>query len=439
MSNDDPIRAGIDAFLDWATERGHLQAFQEITQEFMEVCEEVTGMDFEDVATVMGEGALAPVFGMILESYVSIEYESGFLIDGFLEETQALLPLEKEYLRALGRSVPSLYEVVDVVPKSHLVLRDQFGSGELESIREEELSQTLVQWDWIFARIVRMGEEGHLSGCTILMESVDREEFEELVRDMATRHVKKMPKALRKSPGVGARALRVALRSAPALAAAFWIGARLERSAPPRLTVTGGDPMCPTALEYSTVEGPSAVAAVLDAAPDFVKTFPGSWLWTLEEEESPAVIRAFVKLDGDRLFVASMSAERADECTAHFRDLFGLMLQLERRWEGPIAEIMAVAAPSDLESDELLEPEVLEAATAELMERHYRGTLDEPVPMLGHRSPRELVKTAVGRERVAAWLKYLEHEQGIHAIPAGNPPFDFLPLWEELGIADLRR
>ncbi len=55
-------------------------------------------------------------------------------------------------------------------------------------------------------------------------------------------------------------------------------------------------------------------------------------------------------------------------------------------------------------------PEIEEQAVHELMDRQYRKTLDQPVGMLGDKSPRQAVKTAAGRRKVADWHKYLENQ-----------------------------
>jgi hypothetical protein len=74
------------------------------------------------------------------------------------------------------------------------------------------------------------------------------------------------------------------------------------------------------------------------------------------------------------------------------------------------------------------------------LERHYRGLLDEPIPVLGNKSPRDAVKTAKGRTKVIDWLKTLEnhtaHMAG-HNDEMAN--YDFSWLWTELGVTELRR
>ena len=74
------------------------------------------------------------------------------------------------------------------------------------------------------------------------------------------------------------------------------------------------------------------------------------------------------------------------------------------------------------------------------MDRHYRDTLDQPVPALGNKSPRAAVKTASGRAKVADWLKMMENrtaKAGKSDSAMASYRFDW--MWTELGIAELRR
>jgi len=43
------------------------------------------------------------------------------------------------------------------------------------------------------------------------------------------------------------------------------------------------------------------------------------------------------------------------------------------------------------------------------MDKHYREALDAPLPALGGKSPRQAVRSAVGRAQVIEWLKLLEN------------------------------
>jgi hypothetical protein len=74
------------------------------------------------------------------------------------------------------------------------------------------------------------------------------------------------------------------------------------------------------------------------------------------------------------------------------------------------------------------------------LDRHYRDLLDQPIPVLGNKSPRAAVKTPKGRAKVVDWLKTLEN----HTVKfAGSndemASYNFNWLWMELGVNELRR
>jgi len=76
-------------------------------------------------------------------------------------------------------------------------------------------------------------------------------------------------------------------------------------------------------------------------------------------------------------------------------------------------------------------PEVEKALIAAMMERHYAGWPDIPLPALKGRTPRDAVKSAAGRREVDALLRTMEYQS------AGGPlamMFDFGTLRRELGL-----
>jgi len=78
------------------------------------------------------------------------------------------------------------------------------------------------------------------------------------------------------------------------------------------------------------------------------------------------------------------------------------------------------------------------AAMAEAINRvkevHYRRTLDEPVPMLGNRTPRECARTKAGRKRLANWIKDIENSELRQAADRDATPYDVTWMWRELGV-----
>ena len=75
----------------------------------------------------------------------------------------------------------------------------------------------------------------------------------------------------------------------------------------------------------------------------------------------------------------------------------------------------------------------------DVLERHYRGVLEQPVPALGDVSPRESARTPEGRKRLVGWLKGLENANAQHEPGSAIASYDVSWMWEELGVSDLRR
>ncbi len=76
--------------------------------------------------------------------------------------------------------------------------------------------------------------------------------------------------------------------------------------------------------------------------------------------------------------------------------------------------------------------------THEFLDQHYRDTLDQPVPSLGGKSPRQSVRSAAGKKAVVAWLKLLENRTAGQRNPH-LAEYDFSWMWEELALEALRR
>ncbi len=83
-------------------------------------------------------------------------------------------------------------------------------------------------------------------------------------------------------------------------------------------------------------------------------------------------------------------------------------------------------------------PADLRAAVHEVLDRQYRKTLGEPVPMLGGKSPRQAARSTQGRRAVANWLKSLEQASARCAVDDPMRDYDFGWMWKELDVADLR-
>lgn len=122
-----------------------------------------------------------------------------------------------------------------------------------------------------------------------------------------------------------------------------------------------------------------------------------------------------LRLNAGRLVVEVNSARRRDRIAKEIAKRLGkaatlvettvtdVMKEMEtRRTQGPEAGETALAGSPSLERT----PEI-EALEAEIARKHWDAWIDTRVPALGNRTPRQVARTPLGRERLAALLSDL--------------------------------
>ncbi|MCJ2068963.1 hypothetical protein MKK75_09135 [Methylobacterium sp. J-030] len=105
-----------------------------------------------------------------------------------------------------------------------------------------------------------------------------------------------------------------------------------------------------------------------------------------------------------------------------------------------VEQMMLSSAARSISPAEELPPDLQTSFVHEGLSSHYCAALDQPVDMLGGKTPRASVRTQAGRDKVAAWLMFLATESRRGRTPDDSmASYDFAWMWTELGITDLRR
>lgn len=179
---------------------------------------------------------------------------------------------------------------------------------------------------------------------------------------------------------------------------------------------------------WSTAPSPAAAKA-----PNGAETFTSTF-------EDGSVSMGHVELEGKAVKLETNSPQRALQGQALLGPVIGRFVGEPVVKSQTMAEMKASRPADDGPAPSSgLSPAEERAIVHETLERHYRGLLDQPVPMLGNVSPRKAAKTKKGREKLVGWLKLIENSA---ARQEGNPSmsgYDVCWMWEELGVADLRR
>jgi hypothetical protein len=252
------------------------------------------------------------------------------------------------------------------------------------------------------------------------------------------------------------------LRASAFLFTNIWLDDRLQRTLNPTLPQmcnTDGDELVFTTISYPLMSESSAdaIRLALAAIPALRAESKIFWNWIgpnkRASKKAPAGSQTFittlddgslvlgtVELKDKMLVLAANSQQRAERGRALIAPALGGLVGdpvIEAR---TVKQLMASrpsgeskALTSGLPLDE--ERAVLQAN----MDRYYMNLLDERLPMLSNMTPRRAARSAKGREKLVAWLKLLENGAARHGSGSCMADCDLTWMWDELGVANLRR
>jgi hypothetical protein len=125
-----------------------------------------------------------------------------------------------------------------------------------------------------------------------------------------------------------------------------------------------------------------------------------------------------IEFVGDELVVTVNSAQRFSRARQWLEKLPGVVFKsvATRRWDEaekdrPLDERIAKAEPVEMTPE-------LKAALQERMDKYYRGWIDESLPILGGKTPRQACRTEVGRQQVTMLIRTMPDPMGSASIGA---------------------
>lgn len=422
---------------------------------------EAGDITFEDLAEMIGPDVAMTLWGCAFEDFLGQDWDDGRnFVDVYLKRRGWKEgPRNSAYMRALKASVMSLYEVSDIRPGQSLMARDLLRGGDPVMLHEGTATRTLRQWDRIAARLVSSDGKTILAGGLL---AYSRGACEDLATNLY--------KVLRKRRGT-AEFPKVDTQTLRELAPMFtltWLFRTLEDMARqmdgPALFNGDGDDLVLHEVCFSLAKGVTQkkVADVLDGIMALRPENRLFWNWLKEPASGPlrkagrdgngrflrtemddgAIVLGTLELNGRQLRLQVNSKERAERGRALLQAGLGDLVGT------PLTQIMTPAQAMEerehhgREASPALQipPEEEARIIGQMLERHYRQVLDEPVPALGDMTPRQAVRTVSGRKKVAAWLKGIENTtaraSGGHGAMAA---YNFGWMWSELGLSELRK
>ncbi len=434
------------------------------------VCDRID-INQEDLVLELEEhGYGGMLFGVVFEDFISRRLpDDKNIIDDYLKRRgwRESVP-GRRYLQQLRDSVLSLYEVVEVSPGHHCDLRDLVRDGETFRVHERMGTQNLVKWDRLAARVLNMNGKHIFSGGIL---PFPREASQSLLR-VLTESRKQFNKELPRAAGKKAAAKLMSsenldelfLQDAGPAFTSIWLTHTLERlhEPLPELVNRDGEALLFTETRFPFLaEQLEEIAQRLDTAPEWEHDNPDerTWIWfpepdaitnkpkrgmavdTLQDGQRP--ISGTLELKSGVLMLTTNSMQRAEHGQAVLEALLhGLVGPALSKLQTP-EQLMTEneshqQSDGDRELTDTIDPEIAAEVIHNMLDQHYRQCLDEPIPMLGDKTPRQCAKSKAGREQVIEWLKYLENNELRRAAGQGQAPYDSSWMWEELKLAKYR-
>lgn len=456
----------LKGLMKWLSREEWRQPYNELIERHLGPPCERAGIPFDELADKVGREHIDVLWGCMFEDFLAFELDDDSnIVDDYLKRRgwKESIP-NKRYMMALRFSVMSLYEVSDIVRDQSFLARDLLRGGEPVRISEKSATRSLKQWDLIAARVVRTGSRVEMAGGVLGFSH----EQGELVRDAFAALRKGMLSEVAKSAGPGDEDVdpfafdTEVLRHSAFLFSHVWLDDVLERLLNPTLPAlynSDGDEISFTTVRYPLKAAcdRAALEAALSAIPDLHRAEENLWNWSAAASpvaarapegartltttfEDGSVSMGSVELEAKTLKLETNSPQRALKGRALLDPVIGPFVG-EPVVESQTVEEMMASRPADdgPAPSSSLSPAEQRAIAHEAIERHYRGLLDQPVPMLGDVSPRKAAKTKKGREKLVDWLKILENSQARQAAGSPLASYDVRWIWDELGITDLRR
>jgi hypothetical protein len=412
-------------------------------------------MEFEELAEVLGEDRVMNLWGCAFEDFLTQDFEGepSNIVDEYLkrrgwkENAQT-----RAYMGALRTSVMSLYEVSDVVPGQSLMARDLLRGGEPILVKEGTATKALKQWDKIAARIVPVRGKNILAGGILpFTREATQSLFDGLLDALGKKNARKLP-AIRDED----------LRAVAFTFTLIWVFDALGKALDmPMLQNAEGDEFMFHDVRFPLPAGATQqdIAVRLNGIAGMSQENAQFWNWmeymppgedkpkeagTLSLDttmDSGLRVLGNVELKGGFLCLFANSAARAEKGTALIRRALGDLVRTPLTEIRTVQQMMAERPAGEGRTPSLkMPPELAEQVVREYLDQHYRETLDQPVQVLGGKTPRQAVKTQTDRQKVAEWLKHLENQtakQPDRAHPMAVYSFEW--MWTELGVRDLRR
>jgi hypothetical protein len=355
-----------------------------------------------------------------------------------------LTPGQRDWIAQLRARPLRLYRVTDVQPGAGMTLIDEFDpQADPQPVHEINGSRTAKPGMLMGARIIEVAVGADIAGQPELSGAIYP--FSKLAEAAVMAQARQVL-ADSSELGLHGNSQRNAFELAIARA---WLDQWFAPAPRPQIhDALTGDPLLLVTDHYRVLDAPALVAALASQA-DVEGDAQQGWSRLIKgaggAHRSLSTINPGRSIDRIQLF--HRTQRLADQGRAWFEDTAGAAVQhLTREITDPAGHLARAGGgqggdnsgrlpswPSSAHTADL-PPEVIAQAIEQAIRRHYANWVDETIPALGGRTPRQAITTPAGLERVKGLLREYEEGERQQAANQGRPAVSYQFLWNALGI-----
>ena len=416
--------------VDWLTER-HRKGFKVAVENLFN---DLWPHDAPGRSKTLGAEVLESVQINLVEWLVA---EGEMQVKGELRRINAVLTgpdgprlsdFQRRWVAQQGERPLRLYTVTDVRPGDGLTLCDAVdGDAPPLVVQERAGSRQMQPGLLIGARVMQLDDHLELSGAIYPFSMLAQAGVLAAVRAVA-------------ESGLHPDNLR-ALHSR-AIARAWLRQFVMPPALPKMIDASTGEPILLVTDHYRVLNA-AALAQALAACADVAGDAQTGWQRELEGDDR--AVRSLAAINpgkqGDRIEIFYRTQRLADDGRVWFDALAGAAVRhLTREITDPQGVMRSTKpakslANSPAKAPLTLPPEQLADAIEQALRRSYARWADEPLPVLAGKSPRQVIATGSGLERVKGLLRSYESGEAEMAALDGRRTVSFQFLWDALGIA----
>jgi len=357
-------------------------------------------------------------------SWFAFDFDCGGgrrMLDVYLEtEGNKLNSGELNYLNGLRGSHLRLYEVLEVKPDQGFEVRDLWDDRRLY-VRERAATRQIVAWDLVVARIGPGGDgETVFETLPYLFPAADKDDLLKGLRKAHQLFTYEFPDG----------DLSDFFRTMAPVFHKLWLE-HVALPPRPKLITGDGEPFIFAKVLFDLADRDAVIRSLADRD-DIVDQDDGSYVWLEPAGDLQRSVGTII-IEEKRVVFETTSRKRAEKA----RDELPILLDGAARFRAISYEDVRQALKRAPTSTKPNEPDIpieeQRKILGEYYENHYRKWLDEPVPVLGNRTPRHAARLKTVRPKLIALLKDFESHSE-RQRRAGEIAYDFSWMWAQLGL-----